>query len=1157
MALVHFFEKSEQENNGDAACRVLQTKLDNTFGYNGFSVNKQRLNNGLQELGVRLRVGRKGSMQYIRTILYYSGWMYATFAHKVGKAVGASSWNKITDHDSLFDLLKPEVQRLNSVSCNEEESEEQLSLEDVVAFFQSLARLYLRYNAPFSVQDVQELAPLKRSVAQKIIEEMCKAVEEDGGTLKDLETLPQIDLNTQGQVVFFLPRKGHFKAGTRTVVFRFREHPGSDVITHKVYNLNSDGEHVLIDTNPVPLSDGKRTVRSISRLEPGDDQKEQEVLPLVFFEPERTHLLLRLRNSDKTDCGYELDASDKDAGIVSVAQKLERGRRYKVVPINGYTPEVVVTCDDGSCKDSSTDGCFMVPANAESVVIGSETYEVKTAADTYLNMGDRLRCFDNPGRLFFEEECCPFTDACTRDGVVARYGWRQDEQCREIEIPFEDQGYWRVPPEALWKAGSLEMRAGDTKLFRRAITFVEKVDLRSFGAAFDIEDSPQLAISVGKEKVEVKVPKRVTRVVVPCKGFNFSIPVKRTGVYFEYNKQIIPIPLERPGQGRVHDIARKDFDTLRCRIVPTSEFDVVQVARGNTNIVRLDERNFIGKKLLMNENLQDSASDYYAICISHDDGKGKKNNAFYKFHVYDPARKNVAAEGEPRHSVVWRRDEATDDLVLTYWIPFSDQKRPKHLVFFPAHRQDEKAVSFPAEPVDNYIHEIDGRTGRCKETIRIPHFFREQIDWGRGLICFVANKQVYFGKQYGYEVLTSGFLLKAPPDKATEITDDPYGLRAAYAGDENGHEDRAKILELMMSDDPAVQEYVAGFLDRMKDAVSELNAFKYLNSYWNQIGSEDGREIPSGYAFMDSSYFSKVFKDDLAAEAYRGLWSPKLIAYPFVREQKPFPLEAIKPFLPHLHKPGELSGLDDPGIMSHPLMTRFLGEIKKNVGKEAVIEDRRLYYKHNWVFSYPQLAEAVRIKVEDGIPLQDLLNALQITEQTQGDPRGVITKLYQGWKQVAAGEIDVKEIAAKEGSIYKEVHNCFPSGLPNAKMAVYGKKVFRPVFDWYSDLPYLFYGGYEDGSDELHSWDVQKNLDEKTVDAFVRIMGQKLHEWRKNPTLEVAQDLRRTFSVVEQVDACMTVIPDRPNPVLGLMDAIDNEAWRCYAEEQSTAQTAH
>lgn len=1079
MALVHFFERCKQDgSNGFAARRILKMVFGETFKFERFYRNG-KLKDGLQELGVRLRVDRNGHVQYIRTIMYYSGWMYVNFAHKIGEVVGTSSWNKVADHGFLCGLLGSDVQKLNSVGGNDEQSEAQLSLEDVVAFFQSLARLYLRYNAPFTVEDVQELAPLKRSVVQRIIDEMCKAVNSDGVGLKDLETLPQIDLNSRGQVVFSLPRKGHFKNGVKTVVFLFRDRFGTDVepFTHRAYNLNSDGDYVISDRTPVPLSDGIWTVRSIARLEPGSDQKEQEVLPQVFFEAERTHLLLRLRDSNTTDCGYELDSSETDAGIVSVTQKLECGRRYKVVPINGNTPEVDVISDDAhvniKCEGNFADGCFRVPADAEAVSIGNETYDVKTTADTYLNIRDRLRIFDNPGRLFFEADCCPFTDACKQTGVVAHYILRRDGPCREIEISLDDHGNWSLPSETLWKAGSLEMWAGNKKLFRRAITFVEKVDLSSFGRAFDIEDAPQVMIRVGDKKIPVSVPKRVTRIKVPYKEFSFSIPVKRTGVYFEFNKQVIPIPLERPGKGRIHDIARTDFDSLRCRIAPASEFDVVQLARGNTNIVRLDERSFIGKLMAKEEHLSASDSDYYAICISHDDVDGRKN-AFYKFHVYDPTCKNIAADGAPRHSVVWRRDEATDDLVLTYWIPYSVQNCQKHLAFFPAHKQDERALCFETEPKDRYVHETDPVYGRCKETIRIPHFFQKPIDWGRGLICFVVNKQVYSGKQHDYKVLTSGFLIKAPPDKVTEITDDPYGLRSAFAGNEDCQEDRAKILEVMMSAEPAVQEYVAGFLDRMKVAVSELNAFKYLNSYWNQIACGKGKKITSGYAFMAGHYFSKVFKDDSALENYRELWSRKLIPYPFACE-------------PCEQKSLNISCLYDIKNMSKPLRSRFWVEVKNNVGKEVIRKARRIYYTQNWTFSYPQLAEAVRLKVEDGIPLNDLLNALKITGRTRGDPRGVITKLYQGWVQVTNGVMDVEEISSKDGSVYEEVHKCFPS---HDNMGKYGQYVFRPVFDWYNDLPYLFYGGYEDGSAELDVWEDQRNLDDAAIEEFIKVMGK-------------------------------------------------------------------
>ena len=1137
MALVHFFERREQDaNNGKAARRVLKTALEDTFRFEGF-YNNQKLKDGLQELGVRLRVDRNDHIQYIRTIMYYSGWMYVAFAHQIGKViVGMSSWNKVTDHDFLSGLLGKTVQKLNSVGGDEEQSEAQLSLEDVVAFFQSLARLYLRYNAPFTVEDVQELAPLKRSVAQRIIDEMCKAANEEGVGLKDLETLPQIDLNTKGQVVFSLPKKGRFKNGTRTVVFLFRERPGTDAepFKHRAYNVNNDGEHVLSDLEPVFLNDGMRTVRSIARLEPGGEQKEQEVLPQVFFEAERTHLLLRLRDSDTTDCGYELDSSDTDAGIVSLTQKLECGRRYKVVPINGNTPEIAVISDEGRVSikgvGSSADGSFIVPANAEAVSIGTEIYEVKSVADTYLNMDDRLRLFDNPGRLFFEEDCYPFTDACRQNGVVGRYVSGKDDQCSEVEIPFDAYGNWRLPAELLWKAGSFEMWAGDKKLFRRAITFVEKIDISPFEKAFDIEDSPQVEITVGEEKKAIEVPKRVTRVTVPYKGFKFAIPVRRTGVYFEFNKQIIPIPLERPGQGRIHDIARKDFDCLRCRIAPASKFDVVKVARGNTNIVRLDERSFIGKKLLMNESLQDSDSDYYAICISHGDGDGK-TNAFYKFHVYDPTCKNVAAEGEPRHSVVWKHDEATDDLVLTYWLPYSDQNRQKHLVFFPAHKQDERAICFAAEPRENYIHETDPGTGRCKETIRIPHFFRESIDWGRGLICFVANKQVYFGEQHGYEVLTSGFLLKAPPDKITEITNDPYGLRAAFAGDENCHEDRAKILELMMSTDPAVQQYVSGFLERMKDAVSELNAFKYLNSYWNQIVGDDGNEMPSGYAFMSGSYYSQHRND----EAYRGLWSRFLIGYKYLTPKVPDESYVVQAAL---ILPSKLDYLPlAKKLALWKTVKHFLGTVSCQ-GPFKVTRQ--------WCFSYSRLSEAIRCAITAGRSKGDFIKNHCMAGSVV---RNVVEKLFDAWLQVACHEIDIEEITSKNGKVFHDVMATLPHGPNLSKIDLC---CFRPFLDNYSATPYLFYAGY-DSLAVGKAWDDEKYVSQEDLYRFFNEVGRRLHEWRKNPTLEVAQELRTAFLLLEQVDALNTVGLGHQQPEYRLMDAIDNEAWRYRAEENTAA----
>ena len=1132
LSLIHFFEARNDESNGAAANRIVKRLLG--IDYAKFYGN-DKLKSGLAGLGIQLRVDKNKHNQYLRTVLFYSGWMYVRFARRIAKAIRKSSWNKITEHDFLCELLKVDLAKFRAVQTNDELTEEELTLEDVVTFFQSLARLYLRYNAPFSVEDIKELAPLKTSVATHIIEEMCSSDDEEVASLKDLETLPQIDLDSRGRVIFGLPRKGHFAEDAGTIVFLFRDKLGADVppFDYAAYNLNSDGEYVLTwkypGTSGVPFN-GPHKVRSIARVEPGTNKPQIEVIPQVCLDTERSHLLLRLRDSKTTECGYELDSSETDTGIVTTHQKLSGGIRYKVVPLNGSTLESYILCGNEKipldAKQGSSDGCFCIPGNADTVVIGTDIYDVKTAADTYLNMDERVRNFDNPGRLFFERSCNPFTDACLQNAdITAVYAFKKDGRDKNVVIPFEGDGDWELPESVLWQPGTLVLTQGDDLLFKRAVTFVDDLTLNAFDKALDIEEAKKLKIRIGDEDVLVDVPKRVRRLEIPYRGFKFFIPVRRTGVYFEFAKQVIPIPLERAGVGRVRDLARKDFENLKCRISTSSEFDIVQVARGNTNIVRLDERSFVGNKLLMNEALQGTDSDYFALCVTHDEYMGR-TNSFYKFHLYDPQCKNVAAEGEHPHSVIWKRDPKSDDLVVTYWIPFCDQNRQKHIAFFPAHRQDQPPMAFIAETSDKYIHEVDEETGRCKETIRIPHFFKEEIDWGRGLICFIAHKQIFFGEHRGYEVLSSGFFMKAPDDKVTEITDDPFGLRVAFVGGENGNEDGEALLKIMSSDDPATQEYVAGFLDRMKDAVAELKAYPYLNAYWNKITRENGESHPSGYAFMAGSYFSKVFADKVASEPYVGLWCRRLIGYKYLPLMHAYPMAMFT-------GASYSVALDQiPQLMKLPFW-KMVKSVIKHVDPTG-----SFLFKQAWSYSYAQLSEAVRLAHIKGVSLNDLV--AKISFKAQGDPRGVVTELYSAWEQVETGTLSVREITSKNGKVRLAVRSKMPD---HGNLAMYNHSVFRPLFGKYRETPYLFYGDYDNDFTETigTAWEDQRGLSEQNIYSFVKEMGLRLHKWRKNPSLKDAQELRQIFVFVDKVDALVATLPNRPN--CGLMDFIENVAW--------------
>ncbi len=537
--------------------------------------------------------------------------------------------------------------------------------------------------------------------------------------------------------MFSLPQNGHFAEGADTVVFAFREASDSSVppFAHAIYHRTSKGDHVLSWDrhreygSGVPCR-GRHIVRSITRFEPGTDKPQVEVIPQVCLDQERTHLLLRLRDSARMACGYELDANGSDAGIVSTRQKLSAGTRCQILPLTGGDLNVAVMCGgERSPLPISENGVLTIPGAADELIVGEDVYEVRTVADDYLNMDDRCRHFRHPGRLFFERSRNPFTDVCRAAGenLSAWYLFDDGGSLRRMPMPLSGDADQTIPNEILWKKGSLEVRVNDTPLFRRAVTFTEKLDIRAFERPLDLEADARRIAVVGDERLPVDILPRTRRIEIQCHGFTLSLPISRTGVYFECADTAIPIPRERPGASYARELARSDFERLKCSIATESDADNVFVARGNTTLVTLDERRFTGGKLLADEALQKTDSDHFAICVRHEGRRGPELS-FYKFHLYDPQRTNVADAGENPHSVAWRHEVETDDLVLTYWIAFSDRNRQKHLAFFPAHRQDESPIVVESGPKETYLHVEDEATGRCRETIRIPGFFRRDID---------------------------------------------------------------------------------------------------------------------------------------------------------------------------------------------------------------------------------------------------------------------------------------------------------------------------------------------------------------------------------------------------------------------------------------------
>ncbi|MGN0857434.1 MAG: hypothetical protein ACI4QJ_08535 [Candidatus Spyradenecus sp.] len=211
-----------------------------------------------------------------------------------------------------------------------------------------------------------------------------------------------------------------------------------------------------------------------------------------------------------------------------------------------------------------------------------------------------------------------------------------------------------------------------------------------------------------------------------------------------------------------------------------------------------------------------------------------------------------------------------------------DRDRKKGLAFYPIHRQDEEArILWETEKVGERCV-VDSKTQRYQECLRVRDFYTQDPDWGYGRLCFVVSKVEYTNGNCSQQVISSGFLAKAPQELRTEIdtpNDEANELRKAFVSDTDCREDGKTLERIMTSKDPKTHKtpkYVLDFLDRMCEKVHELGVFEYLNSYWNRLVPEEGSR-PTGFAFLCGAHVYKhLIKKTF--QPYRKLWSKELIS---------------------------------------------------------------------------------------------------------------------------------------------------------------------------------------------------------------------------------------------------------------------------------------
>ena len=1067
----------------------------------------QLLSKALGSLGcVLLQSG--GRHQYRRTILRYSGSMYLAFAHRIADVVRSSSWNLLMEHDFIRQRLENEFSRY--FGDGEEDVKAQ---EDLIVFFQTLARQYRKYNAPFTREDVQSLAPLTDAVADRIISEICRTGENHSGSMLLLDTLPTLSLNSQGEAVFTLPQEGHFGEGVKSVAFLFRESASSRTnVAFASYRILADG------TFKVSWQDGfeegvpVERIRSIVRRY-GTGEIDEEVIPLNFREGD-SHVLLRVINADR-DCGYKIDESGGKSAVVSSANMLSAGASYKVVSLLGEHLQVSIDYgDDGQDFDQArydAESIITVPLSANAVIIGGVEYQVENDVNKYFDLDARAECIFRPGgRLFYSKNINPFSDLFYEEceDVNAVYAWYECEDHKLVQLSRSDED-WNVPKNCIWQKGWVSFRRDGKQLLRRAVTFIEDFECEDLDDNYDLEESVEVVISFSDgEQVDAKALPRDSMVRFSHKGFLFSLPIKRIGVFFEAPNMVIPIPKEYPGGTPYIYLAEKDFQ-LKCRVLTADEDAIINITRGENTWTKVDGNTFTGTEIMAQPSIREELSDFYCVCVNLN---GDDELNFHKFRVYDPITTYVGKDANNSLRLVLSERDG-DNLRLTYFIAACDAGKPKTIAYYPAHRQDQPMVCFEHEPslLPTYVFD---KLGRCKETILIPGFYAADHDWGAGLLCFVARKRTHPKMGYMIEAYSAAFFLPPPDERVFPIDDDPYSIRKAMA--KSDHVRIEAILRNPSSDAKCYLGGENGFLRHIQIESGRVcmalrSGRDFIKSFRNVLRRPDGRlSETSGYLFAAGWYCLPKMVAGHLPDGMRGYWSQLMFSY--------------DELLAHgqINDINSSCQIDARALSLLPrnekiLLREMVRPVAEAHGINIHKDDYLCQCEVSKTFSFAQLSEEIRRRIVFSkkqfdvtkllIPLEE--NATVRVASTIEICNKLIRYMVKGWIAIINGQSSIEDML-NEGGRYRVAASTLLSSDSVRKM-------LRHHFKNYMYLPYVFAAGYPVKMVEFEQPTI-KGVSYAALDDYLNYVGTMLHIWRKNSTLEKGQNLRETLLKLEQFD---------------------------------------
>lgn len=1081
---LRLFALAYLDSNREGDCNlenmnILGTELG--FRYQCFTLNRLDLESQLQNYNVIL-LKRGNNNQYLRTIQKYSGKMYVRIAEKLSKKV--HGWDE-GQLDLFLDSIKSNffpAENLNDDTCRSEAND---AFNDAKLFFQKIGQKYRERNCPPDWEDLEQLEEarnLTNKVLNKLYETLFPPPGSAGTGSSMEETRPQVCVGADGSAMFSLPAEGIFedkfkKVGHVAFCFKKMENPEENY-TLVSYDWNVNKWEKRNDHRPLKIG-------LISKVLMCWRDAVNNQIQFMDVTPELTHQTFILWDIDKNGpCSHP-----------------KTGKTYQVLPLK-MLPEVRCRSfeeEQFTTIDYDKLNRFCIAEGTEIVKIGETEYNVGQSASDLLDTEKSVSIADHVGnRLFFQKEEIPLL---ITDNLSLRYGDRD---------LFLDS--WNPPT---WEKNSLEILRNGNRILKYPLTFIDPIKIRVSNSEFiPWEDFQEEKIPLGKSgTIEVSINNEIQQLVYnedqlsvqfEYKSFTLDLKLPRVGICLETPNHVkIPILPQMPhDDSHILELAREDYECCSCNLL---NFDKpVRYTRGNAfKEIESKSISFYRLEAGSQKNLWEQ-SNYCSFLPTNGNYQ-----TVYRFHIYDPIHEYIplgtvlsGAEKKINRRIIFDLpNEKSDDLTLFFFISAYSVDRPKYLVYYPAHRQDKPSIEISA---DESSWSRDEK-GRFIQKLVFSNFYsRRDIDWGKGLLCFIATKLTYANGISSYRVVSSGFFIGPKPGKDTEISDDPHGLRRAMA-----ERDVAKIREIMTSPNPDIREYAASFIENMTRAMAPLNAYPYLNSYWNKLTNNAGEqaEKENGYIFLAGWYFSKGgkgydSKKNELTDDFSPYWDSLLVSYDSLKDMNPEGSEQMLQRLASEYGNQPFSENSISAILQ--LMKLFGIEPSKDNPKEC-------FFSRNIIFTYPQLSEMAKKYVENNQP--------PLPEEIEK----LLEPLCCLWN-----EFNTADDAGKD-AILNKIEQAGQDGIRltcqlRPRPWYYGEAVYHERLSS-NRAPYLFYPGYHMDMNDPRLWIYKEKIiigfSKESLLKLLDAISARLHEWRKNPTLPGAQNLRSALIRLRDVDSEM------------------------------------